>query len=49
MRAAIDFLSSIILLGLNIIPFALVAALIRGGLRGRSDRAAQKREIESFD
>ena len=49
MRLAIDILSSIIMLGLTVIPYALVAALIRGGLRGRSYRAAKKRELETFD
>ena len=49
MKAVIDFLSSIILLGLLAIPFLLVAAIIRGGLQGRRDRAKREREIESFD
>lgn len=38
----IDYLSGLILLGLNLVPIALIAALIRGGLRGRRDRKQRK-------
>jgi hypothetical protein len=31
---------ALITLGASLVPFLLVAAIIRGGLRGRRDRAA---------
>ena len=42
-------MSGLILLGALLVPFFLIAALIRGGLRGRRDRAAQRKQIEDFE
>ncbi|MFM5917615.1 MAG: hypothetical protein ACKOOL_08795 [Novosphingobium sp.] len=49
MTLLIAILSLVVALGLYTIPIALTAALIRGGLRGRRDRAEKKSEIETFD
>ena len=49
MTSAIAILSIIVLLGFYLVPVALIAALIRGGLRGRQQRTVRQREIESFD
>lgn len=49
MKLAIALLSVVVLIGFYLVPFALVAALIRGWLRGRSERTVRKRELESFD
>ena len=49
MTAVIALLSFFVLLGLLAIPFFLVAAMIRGGLRGRRERAVRRSEIERFD
>ena len=45
----IAFISLIDLLWLYAVPFLMVAAMIRGGLRGRRDRGARQRELDSFD
>ena len=49
MRVIIAFISLIDLLWLYAVPFLLVAAMIRGGLRGQRDRAIRQRELDSFD
>ncbi|MFM5954143.1 MAG: hypothetical protein ACKOPE_07565 [Novosphingobium sp.] len=42
-------LSGIVLLGALAVPLLLVAAVIRGLLRARAERAARKHDLESFD
>lgn len=41
--------SAVILLGASAVPFLLIAAIIRGGLRARQERTAWKRRIREFD
>ncbi len=41
--------SGLILLGALLVPFFLLSAIIRGGLRGRRERAAQKRLSKEFE
>jgi len=40
---------AVILLGAACVPIVLLAAMIRGGLRARSERLAREREISRFD
>ena len=42
-------LSAIILLGGILVPFFLVAAMIRGGCRAQQKRAALRRQIKGFE
>jgi len=49
LRTAIAILSLIVTLGLLAIPPALLAALIRGGIRERRQRESREGEIGTFD
>jgi len=40
---------AIILLGASLVPFLLVAALIRGGWRAHRERKAHKRVAKEFE
>jgi len=42
-------MSGLIILVASLVPFLLIAALIRGGLRGRRDRAALKHLTKDFE
>jgi hypothetical protein len=41
--------SALILLGASLVPFFLIATLIRGALRARRERAALKRITKDFE
>jgi hypothetical protein len=42
-------MSALILLGASLIPLFLIAALMRGGLRGRRERADLERLKKDFE
>jgi Na+-driven multidrug efflux pump len=42
-------MANFILLVASAVPFLLLAAVIRGGLRGYQDRRAAKRDVQGFD
>jgi len=42
-------LSAIILLGAFLVPFFLIAAMIRGGWRAKRERAARRQQVKDFE
>jgi len=42
-------LSALILIGASLVPFFLIAALIRGALRARRNRAIIRQQVKDFE